>query len=149
MALQYDIIVIGGGIAGLWLANTLKSAGYNVILIEKEKLGAGQTLASQGMIHGGQKYVLEGRPTNLAREIAKMPKRWDLCLEGRGKIDLTSVKVLSGTQVMWPGGAWLSFPKVLDAAKSIGAKMKKLKGSEFPAPLGEEGTIQRPRLRAA
>ena len=58
MTYEYDIMVFGGGIAGLWLGNTLSRAGYNVIVIESDKLGAGQTLASQGMIHGGQKYLV-------------------------------------------------------------------------------------------
>ncbi len=55
MPYTYDIIVFGGGIAGLWLSNVLVREGYDVILIESDRLGCGQTLASQGMIHGGQK----------------------------------------------------------------------------------------------
>ena len=69
---SYDIIIIGGGVAGLFIANRLHRAGYNLILIEKDKLGGGQTLASQGMIHGGQKYTLLGRVTPQAASIAAM-----------------------------------------------------------------------------
>ena len=76
MTYDHDIIVCGGGIAGLWLGNTLMRAGYNVILIEKDRLGAGQTLASQGMIHGGQKYVLTGALSPHAAAISSMPERW-------------------------------------------------------------------------
>ena len=47
------IIIIGGGIAGLWMLNRLRAEGYDVMLLEKNQLGAGQTIASQGMIHGG------------------------------------------------------------------------------------------------
>src|SRR5277367_5149340 len=117
MALQYDAIVFGGGIAGLWVANALKREGFNVILIENDKLGAGQTLASQGMIHGGQKYVLRGVGTAHAAAIAKMPERWESCFAGRGEIDLRGVKFLSDAQVMWPAGALLAAPAVLAAAK--------------------------------
>ncbi|HCC44093.1 MAG TPA: FAD-binding oxidoreductase, partial [Gammaproteobacteria bacterium] len=53
---KIDIAILGGGIAGLWLLNLLVSRGYSVVLLEKEALGAGQTIASQGMIHGGVKY---------------------------------------------------------------------------------------------
>jgi glycine/D-amino acid oxidase-like deaminating enzyme len=135
MNLHYDIIVFGGGVAGLWLANTLKRAGYNVILIEKEKLGAGQTLASQGMIHGGQKYVLQGAATRQAANIAKMPERWDSSFEGWGEIDLTAVKFLSQAQIMWPAGALLAAPAVLAAAKLVNAETKKLKKDDFPEVL--------------
>ena len=94
-------------------ANTLKRAGYNVIVIEKDKLGAGQTLASQGMIHGGQKYLLQGVMTSHAAVASKMPARWQANFDGRGEIDLTSVRVLSETQIMWPAGSILSAVTVL------------------------------------
>src|SRR5262249_42006014 len=83
MPYSYDITVFGGGIAGLWLTNILLREGYDVILIEGDRLGCGQTLASQGMIHGGQKYVLEGVMTAPASAILAMPGRWQASLEGR------------------------------------------------------------------
>ncbi len=135
MALEYDMIIFGGGVAGLWLCNTLKRAGYNVILIEKDKLGSGQTLASQGMIHGGQKYVLQGSLTKHAEQLAKMPERWQSSFEGWGEIDLTAVEFLSDTQIMWPAGSILSDVAVLGAAKLVNAATKKLKKDEFPEVL--------------
>ncbi|MEZ5480827.1 MAG: FAD-dependent oxidoreductase [Porticoccaceae bacterium] len=61
--INVDIAIIGGGIAGLWLLNRLVSAGYNAILFEQSALsGSDQTVASQGMIHGGIKYT-PGRNT--------------------------------------------------------------------------------------
>lgn len=132
---HYDMIIFGGGVAGLWLANTLKRAGYNIIVIEKDKLGAGQTLASQGMIHGGQKYVLQGAMTKHAASIAKMPERWDSSLEGWGEIDLTSVQVLSQDQIMWPAGTALSQAAVLGAAKLVNAATTKLKADDYPEVL--------------
>ena len=50
-----DIIIFGGGIAGLWLLNRLHNEGYQAILLETEALGGSQTIASQGIIHGGLK----------------------------------------------------------------------------------------------
>ncbi|MDF1622160.1 MAG: FAD-dependent oxidoreductase, partial [Pseudohongiella nitratireducens] len=55
-----QITIVGGGIAGLWLLNRLCLAGYDAILLDKGGLGSGQTLASQGIIHGGLKYALNG-----------------------------------------------------------------------------------------
>src|SRR5438093_256738 len=105
MTYHYDVIIFGGGIAGLWLANGLTRLHYSVILIEKDGLGAGQTLASQGMIHGGQKYLLKGLLTPQATTAARMPDRWEASFEGRGELDLTSVRFLSATQLMWPAGS--------------------------------------------
>jgi glycine/D-amino acid oxidase-like deaminating enzyme len=135
MTYDYDIIVCGGGIAGLWLANTLMRAGYDVILIEKDRLGAGQTLASQGMIHGGQKYVLTGALSSHAQAISSMPERWEACLSGSGEIDLTAVETLSATQVMWPAGSVLSSAAVFAAAKLVNAKTTQLEREQWPVAL--------------
>lgn len=139
MTYDHDIIVCGGGIAGLWLGNTLMRAGYNVILIEKDRLGTGQTLASQGMIHGGQKYVLTGALTPHAAAISSMPERWQACLDGSGEIDLKAVEILSATQVMWPAGSVLSSAAVFAAATLVNAATMRLERDELPAALGQSG----------
>jgi glycine/D-amino acid oxidase-like deaminating enzyme len=132
MPYSYDIIVFGGGIAGLWLTNILLREGYDVILIEGDRLGCGQTLASQGMIHGGQKYVLEGVMTAPASAILAMPARWQASLEGRGEIDLAGVEVLSDTQVMWPAASMASRAAVWAAARLVNARTRKLPKNEYP-----------------
>jgi glycine/D-amino acid oxidase-like deaminating enzyme len=144
MTYDYDMIVCGGGIAGLWLGNTLTRAGYNVILIEKDRLGAGQTLASQGMIHGGQKYVLAGLLTSHAAAMSRMPERWQASFDGRGEIDLTAVEFLSGTQVMWAAGSTLSAAAVFAAAKLVNANTRRLEREEFPAVLKESKGFRGP-----
>jgi len=137
--LFYDVIVFGGGIAGLWLANVLRRAGYNTILIEKDTLGGAQTLASQGMIHGGQKYTLEGAVTQHASSIARMPERWEACLGGYGETDLTQVKYLSDHQIMWPAGSILSDLAVFGAAQLVNAATTKLKPADIPDALKPAG----------
>ena len=139
MSYDCDIVICGGGIAGLWVGNTLTRAGYSVILIEKHRLGVGQTLASQGMIHGGQKYVLEGSLTAHAAAISRMPQRWQACLEGGGEIDLRQVDVLSPAQVMWRAGSFLSAAGVFAAAKLLNAETAPLRPEEVPAVLKESG----------
>ena len=135
MTQNYDIIIFGGGIAGLFIANRLRCAGYNLILVEKDKLGGVQTLASQGMIHGGQKYTLQGKVTAQAASIAAMPQRWDACFEGKGEINLSDVKFLNDTQVMFPAGSILSGLTVFAAAKAVNGKTKKLPRKSFPTVL--------------
>jgi hypothetical protein len=86
------------------------------------------------MIHGGQKYALEGAVTGHAEEIAKMPARWDACFGGFGELDLTSVKFLGDEQVMWPAGSLLSEAAVFAAAKLVNADTEKLSTGDYPAP---------------
>ena len=52
-ALPVDVVIFGGGAAGLWTLDELHRAGRSVVLLESGDLGAGQTIASQGIIHGG------------------------------------------------------------------------------------------------
>jgi len=96
-----DIIVIGGGIAGLWLLNRLQRAGYQALLFESGELGGGQSIASQGMIHGGIKYALGGMLTGASEAIADMPEHWRQCLAGKGDVDLSGVPVLSENFYIW------------------------------------------------
>jgi glycine/D-amino acid oxidase-like deaminating enzyme len=98
-----DLAIIGGGVAGLWLANRAKSAGYSVAVFESSTLGGGQTLASQGMIHGGMKYTLAGALTGASEAIAEMPKHWRACLCGEGDVDLHHTRILSDHFFMWSG----------------------------------------------
>ena len=133
MTQDYDIIVFGGGIAGLFIASRLQRAGYNLILIEKDSLGGVQTIASQGMIHGGQKYTLQGMVTKQAKKISKMPERWDACFEGWGDVDLSSTKFLSDSQVMFPAGtSFISSMMVFAASKVLNGKTMRLKSEWFP-----------------
>ena len=63
-----DIVVFGGGIAGLWLLNRLRDEGYNAILLEADGLGAAQTLAS----HTGQGLPRPLRPHLRARQLTRL-----------------------------------------------------------------------------
>ena len=68
--LKTDIAIIGGGIAGVWVLNLLRARGVDCMLFERDALGSGQTIASQGMIHGGIKYALGGALTGSSEAIA-------------------------------------------------------------------------------
>ena len=77
-----DVLLIGGGVAGLWALDALASRGLSCLLVEQGELGRGQTVASQGIIHGGLKYTLTGLLTGSAKNIREMPGVWRRCLEG-------------------------------------------------------------------
>jgi glycine/D-amino acid oxidase-like deaminating enzyme len=132
---KYDIVICGGGIAGLWLLNVLHRVGFNLLLIEKDALGGTQTMASQGMIHGGQRYMLGANPSTHAASVATLPDRWNACLSGQGELDLTGVRVLSETQVMWSTGGRLAHLALSAGTHTMKAKTRKLDGHEVPEVL--------------
>lgn len=97
-----DAAIVGGGIAGTWLYHLLTRRGYNVVLLEADALGAGQTLASQGMIHGGLKYALTGSITRASEAIASMPSRWRACLsQADESVNLANLDVVADTYYMF------------------------------------------------
>jgi len=101
LIIHTDIAIIGGGVAGLWLANRVRSAGYSALVFEQKALGSEQTLASQGMIHGGMKYTLAGAFTNASETIADMPKHWRACLCGEGDVNLRHTRIMSDHFYLW------------------------------------------------
>ncbi|MCY3840273.1 MAG: FAD-dependent oxidoreductase [Gammaproteobacteria bacterium] len=92
--LSVDAAIVGGGISGLWLANLLVGRGLSVVICEPRGVGGVQTLASQGIVHGGNKYALQGAAP-LAGALKGMPDRWRACLGGTGEIDLRGVGLLA------------------------------------------------------
>ncbi|QDT14765.1 FAD-dependent oxidoreductase [Alienimonas californiensis] len=77
-----DVLLVGGGVAGLWALDVLTSRGLSCLLVERGELGAGQTVASQGIVHGGLKYTLTGLLTGSAKNIREMPGLWRRCVAG-------------------------------------------------------------------
>ena len=96
-----DVLIVGGGIAGLWALARLQQAGYKTVLLESQALGAGQTRYAQGIIHGGTKYALTGKLTASSESLADMPSRWRACYEGNGELDLTQAELISDAHYLW------------------------------------------------
>lgn len=132
--ITHDIIIIGGGIAGLWALNTLNKAGYQTLLLESQALGAGQTIASQGIIHGGSKYAFENWLSPMAQQMKNMPERWRQCLAGNGELDLRCVTRLSEKQLLWLPPDLKNTLLAFIAAKSLKGRMHKLKRESYPPP---------------
>ncbi|PCI75087.1 MAG: glycerol-3-phosphate dehydrogenase [SAR86 cluster bacterium] len=127
-----DIVIFGGGIAGLWLLNRLRNQGYQAILLETDKLGSGQTLASQGIIHGGLKYALHGALGGAANVISDMPARWRSCLAGEAEIDLSGCRVLSEHYYMWSDSGFRSKLKTFLGSKSLSGRVTAVEKQDYP-----------------
>jgi glycerol-3-phosphate dehydrogenase len=67
MVEHYDVVVIGGGIHGVGVAQAAACAGHTVLLLERRALAAGSSSRSSKLIHGGLRY-LEGGDFRLVRE---------------------------------------------------------------------------------
>ncbi|MDO3387874.1 FAD-dependent oxidoreductase [Gilvimarinus sp. SDUM040013] len=127
-----DVAIIGGGIAGLWLLERLRRSGYQAALFSRAPLGSGQTVASQGMIHGGVKYTLAGSLSGASEAIADMPEHWRACLQGQGDVDLQRSRVLSDHFYMWSSstvGRLTSF----FASKALRGRVDKVTTSARPS----------------
>lgn len=132
-AIETDIVVFGGGVAGLWLLNRLRQSGYRAVLVESQMLGAGQTRYAQGIIHGGTKYALTGVLTASASAVAAMPSLWNDCFSGRGPVDLRSVRVLSESQYLWSTASLSSRMAGFFASKVMQSRTRALDAAERPA----------------
>lgn len=135
---QINTVVIGGGIAGLWLLNRLNNDGRQTLLFENHTLGHGQTIASQGMIHGGLKYALSGALSGSSEAIAEMPDRWRRCLRGEGDVDLRECKTLSEHFYMWSPGGIASRVTSFFASKATRGRVEKLNRKSHPAPFDNQ-----------
>ena len=141
MSITYktDICIIGGGISGLWLLNAVQQEGFNSLLLEKNLLGGAQTLASQGMIHGGIKYTLGGFTTPASESIATMPEIWKDCLSGNGAIDLRSVKQLADAYYLFSDGSLSSRVTSFFGSRSIRSRVTRVAKDEYPEPFSDPG----------
>lgn len=138
-----DIVIFGGGVAGLWLLNRLSAEGYGTILLEQNKLGGGQSINAQGIIHGGLKYALHGALGGASQAIADMPRRWRDCIEGRGEIDLSACRVLSPHFLLWSGAGIGAGMKAFLGSKAIAGRTAPAAAEEIPEILRGRGAVYR------
>ncbi len=134
-SLSTDVLIVGGGVAGLWLNARLRRRGYSTLLVDKGVLGGGQSVKSQGIIHGGTKYALSGALTGASEAIADMPRRWREALAGNGELDLSGVRLLSDAHYLWSPGTLTGNLTSFFASKAVRSRVGQVKGSELPPAL--------------
>lgn len=137
MEYDCDVVVCGGGIAGLWAMHALRARGFHPVLIEKHTLGGQQTLAAQGILHGGMKYALDGKVDDIALRLREMPPRWLESMAGHGELDLTATQVLSDCQYMWSDGSLFSRISGAVGSKMMHGEVDSLKRESWPAAFHE------------
>ena len=54
---QYDVVIIGGGIHGVGVAQAAAAAGHSVLVLEQSQLASGSSSRSSKLIHGGLRYL--------------------------------------------------------------------------------------------
>lgn len=134
-----DIVIFGAGIAGLWILNHLKSIGYDVLLLEKDSIGCGQTIAAQGIIHSGLKFSLAGKVNTLAKTISAMPDRWRNALDGKGNVDLSNAKLNATSQhLLIPPGLFGGLTKIV-TQKTLGQNVHSIEQEQWPEALVKSG----------
>lgn len=70
-----DALIVGGGVAGLFILNDLVAAGYSAALVERTRLGGEQTNHSHLYLHRGHVYTKAALSESL-RDAAKLWDEW-------------------------------------------------------------------------
>lgn len=134
-----DIVIFGAGIAGLWTFHRLKKLGYDVLLLEKESIGCGQTIASQGIIHSGLKFSLAGKVNKLARSISAMPQVWRDALNGIGDVDLRAAKMSASSQHLLIPSGFMGGLTSLVAQRALGNNVHAVDKKDWPQEIKDSG----------
>ncbi|MBV4460658.1 FAD-dependent oxidoreductase [Pseudomonas sp. COR58] len=133
-----DVLIVGAGVAGLWLNARLRRQGFSTVLVESASLGGGQSVKSQGIIHGGAKYALHGALTGASEAIADMPRRWREALAGDGELDLAGVRLLSEAHYLWSPGTLAGNLTSFFASKAVRGRVDQVKGEQLPPALQDK-----------
>jgi len=53
----FDVVIVGGGISGAWIAQLLGESGYCCALVERRDFASATSSASSKLLHGGVRYL--------------------------------------------------------------------------------------------
>ena len=106
---EYDLVVLGGGIAGLGVAWEATLRGLKVLLLERDRFGAATSANSLRIIHGGLRYL---QSLSLKRVLVSSREQYHLLKSNPNHISLLKCLMPlkgSGMRSSWPVAAALSF----------------------------------------
>ncbi len=139
-----DCVIFGGGVAGLFTLHSCIASGMHTLLLESNSLGSGQTIESQGIIHGGLKYAITGGGSPSATAIRDMPLVWRRCLAGESEPNLNNVSMRSEYCHIWRTESLRSKLGWLAAKHALRIKPQLLEDYEVPEVLKHvHGTVAR------
>jgi glycerol-3-phosphate dehydrogenase len=142
--MRLDAVILGGGVAGLWTLNELTRRGRSAVLLEPHALGTGQTVASQGILHGGTKYTLRGLLTPSAEAIAQLPALWRSCLRGESMPSLASTEVRADHCHLWHTRSLRSRAGMFGARIGLATAPQPIDDEQRPAALRDlQGRVMR------
>lgn len=98
VASRYDVVVAGGGLAGALTALTLSRRGIEVLLVESDRLGGGQSGQSHGYLHRG--YAFGPNEDRLPAVLARAGEHWAALTEGLEPVTRESVLSFSNTSAV-------------------------------------------------
>jgi glycerol-3-phosphate dehydrogenase len=141
--MRLDVLIFGGGAAGLWCLERFRRAGYTAFVLESRALGGGQTIQAQGIIHGGGKYALRGvRDFAAVRATKEMPALWRRCLAGGMEPRLNGTRILSERCYLWlPRGSLVAslqswgFMPILAHSGLLATRPQKVEREAWPEAL--------------
>lgn len=130
--MRLDAVIFGGGVAGLWTLDRLTRQGCHALLLESQALGFGQTVGSQGIIHGGLKYSLHGWLTKSAQHIKRMPDLWRQSLAGKTAPFLTKTQLRADACYLWQSDSLTGMAGMLGAKLGLRVAPESLREDERP-----------------
>ncbi|ASR42182.1 FAD-dependent oxidoreductase [Xanthomonas citri pv. mangiferaeindicae] len=137
---EQDVVVVGAGIAGLTTAVQLAHAGRDVLIVERDDIGAGETLRTTAHLAS----ALDDRFFNLARHHGEAGARLAAASHAAA-IDWIEARVRDGIDCdfrrvpgyLFPHGSDVSdIEREFDAARQAGLEVERLPGLEALPDLG-------------
>jgi glycerol-3-phosphate dehydrogenase len=140
---QSDCLIIGGGVAGLWLRWRLRRAGLRVTLLDLGRHDVTrQSVASQGILHRGVKYSLSPAAAGAQRVLAEALSDWTAAISGLPSDEappLRGVTIHTRTMHMWAVSGLLSGMTGAAASLALVSGVRKLDPSAAPPLLASPG----------
>ena len=89
--MDFDVIIIGGGITGVSTARDCALRGLKTVLVERDDLTAGATGRNHGLLHSGSRYAVTDRESaaECIRENLILKKIASHCIEDTGGLSIT------------------------------------------------------------
>ena len=136
--LTYDVVVVGGGAAGIGASANAKDAGASVLLLEKQSHLGGNTLLSGGLIYAtGTSFQKEA---GVEDSVDALVEYWQSRAEGHANEDLLRlVAEKSNETIEWlqEGGVELTGPGTAGTSPVPRMQSTNVGGSGFILPMTE------------